>query len=518
MNQFLKTTLLIFLFHYSTTTFAQQPDWKNQISCIVYSHCTSCHNPNGLAPFSLTTYQQAYDNRNSILASVEEKHMPPYLPNTEYSHFGDEKVLKSKEIELIRKWVNAGAPEGINSQPLPEPEYTSGEIITQPDQRLSIPQFTIPNTGNDLYQAFVISNPTTLVRYIDSLEVVPGNRNIVHHVLVFQDTSYQVVNNDSSFAGPGYTSFGGVGSNTAKLIATWVPGSAINTYPSGMGVRIEPGARIVVQIHYPMNAEGQSDNTHLNISFSNTALRNVNIAPILNSRNLTNGPLVIPADSTRIFHAQYTVPVNLTAVSVGPHAHLICRSFECYGITPIGDTIKLIKIDNWDFHWQGSHPFRQPIKVLAGTILHSYAFYDNTENNPENPNSPPQIVTQGEGTTDEMMLIYFGFLTYQNGDEDLVIDTSSHSKHYLDCDAGLQIDNGDSSKQIIVYPNPAHNYIKINIPNNPVFSTDIYNSIGQLVSRTSNQDYINIATLNSGIYFVKIKYNNTVVTKKILKY
>jgi hypothetical protein len=98
------------------------------------------------------------------------------------------------------------------------------------------------------------------------------------------------------------------------------------------------------------------------------------------------------------------------------------------------------------------------------------------------------------------------------------VDSSVHLKHYLDCDPGVQIDNGEPLKEIIVYPNPAHNYIKINIPNNTIFSTYIYNSTGQLVSRTRNQDYINVAKLNSGIYFVKIKYDNTVVTKKIVKY
>jgi len=127
-------------------------------------------------------------------------------------------------------------------------------------------------------------------------------------------------------------------------------------------------------------------------------------------------------------------------------------------------------------------------------------------------------VNLGESTTDEMMLIYFGFLLYQNGDENIIVDTASHLKHYLDCDPGVQIDNSEPLKEIMVYPNPTHNYIKINIPNNTIFSTDIYNITGQLVSITSNQDYLNISKLNSGIYFVKIKYNNTVVTKKIVKY
>ena len=512
-----KINLLVFAFLLIASHSFSQTTWNKNISCIIYSHCTGCHNPNGLAPFSLTTYNDVYNYRNSLVSVIESRKMPPHLPDPNYSHFAGENVLKADEIQLIKDWVNNNSPEGTAS-PLPEPVYNQTEALTNPDSRLKIPTFQIPNTGEDLYQAFVISNPSPTVKYISKIEVVPGNRNIVHHVLVFQDTSYRVVANDSSYNGPGYLSFGGVGSNSAKLIGTWVPGSGITEFPSGMGIKLDAGSRIVVQIHYPNGSAGQTDSTKLNIQYNSSTLRNVNITPILNNNNLTNGPLDIPANTTKTFYAQYTVPVNVTVVSVGPHAHLLCKSFECYGIPPSGDTIKFIKIDDWDFHWQGGHNFQKPIKIPAGTVLYSKAFYDNTTNNPENPNNPPQRVTLGEATTDEMMLIYFGFLLYQNGDENIIVDSAVHLKHYLNCDPGVQIDNGEPLKEIIVYPNPAHNNIKINITNNTIFSTDIYNSTGQLVSRTSNQDYLNIAKLNSGIYFVKIKYNNTVATKKIIKY
>ena len=512
-----KINLLIFAFIFLASFSFAQTTWNKNISCIIYSHCTNCHNPNGLAPFSLTTYNDAFNNRNSLISVIESRKMPPHLPDPNYSHFAGENVLKENEIQLIKDWVNNGAPEGTETS-LPVPAYNQTEVIANPDVILKIPSFQIPNTGNDLYQAFVISNPTPVTKYISQIEVIPGNRNIVHHVLVFQDTSYSVVANDSSYNGPGYLSFGGIGSNSAKLIGTWVPGSGITEFPSGMGIKLDAGARIVIQIHYPNGSQGQTDSTKINVKYASGTLRNVNITPILNNNSLTNGPLFISANTTKTFYAQYRVPANVTVVSVGPHAHLLCKSFECYGIPPSGDTIKFIKIDDWDFHWQGGHNFQKPIKIPSGTILYSKAFYDNTSNNSNNPNNPPQNVSLGESTTDEMMLIYFGFLLYQNGDENIIVDTASHLKHYLDCEPGVQIDNSEPLKEIMVYPNPTHNYIKINIPNNTIFSTDIYNSTGQLVSITSNQDYLNISKLNSGIYFVKIKYNNTVVTKKIVKY
>jgi hypothetical protein len=509
-----------FFFHlliciFVTNAYAQT-SWNKGISCIIYSHCTNCHNSNGLAPFALTSYNEVYNYRNSIVSVIQDRKMPPHLPDPNYSHFAGENVLKSTEIQLIKDWVNSGAPEG-NETPLTVPVYTQSEVISNPDAILRIPEFQIPNISNDLYQAFVISNPSTATKYITQIEVVPGNRNIVHHVLVFQDTSYAVVANDSSYGGPGYVSFGGVGSNSASLIGTWVPGTGITEFPSGMGIKLEAGARIIVQIHYPAGTSGQIDSTKLNIKYSNNILRNVYITPILNHSNLTNGPLNIPANATKTFYAQYTVPINATIVSVGPHAHLLCKSFECYGIPPSGDTIKFIKIDDWDFHWQGVHNFQKPIKIPAGTVLHSKAYYDNTSNNPNNPNNPPQRVTLGEATTDEMMLIYFGFLWYQNGDEDIIVDTASHLKHYLDCIES----NNDSIPTIVtnefkIYPNPANQFLNIQLPANEIFSASIYNSIGQLVSVSQNQKKINISNLSEGIYFVGIVSGKKHYIKKIL--
>jgi hypothetical protein len=365
---------------------------------------------------------------------VVTNQMPPYLPDVAYNHLAGERVLTAAEKSLIIDWVNAGAPAGDTSNVLPPPVYTNTQVITSPDLSARIPDFTIPNTGTDLYQAFVITNPNPLSKYITQIEVIPGNRNVVHHVLVYQDTSYAPVANDSAASGPGYVSFGGIGSPTAKLIATWVPGSSVYTLPAGMGIKLSAGSRIIVQIHYPDGSAGQMDSTRINVKLdAGTTLRNVTIAPVLNQLNMTNGPLFIPADSVRVFYAQYTVPVNVTAISVGPHAHLLCKKFEVYGVTPVGDTIKMIKINDWDFHWQGSHSFQKPIKLPAGTVLHSMAYYDNTVNNPDNPNSPPQDVSRGESTTDEMMLVYFAYLPYQTGDENIVIDTAPHMPHYMNC-------------------------------------------------------------------------------------
>ena len=496
---------------------AQTPSWNTDVSCIVYSHCSNCHNPNGLAPFSLMNYAEVYARRNSILQAVQQKRMPPYLPNTDYSHFAREKKLTPNEIEKLTIWINAGAPEG-NATPLQPPSYDSHqEAITAPDISAQIPTFTVPATGNDLYQAFVITGVNATAKYLKEIEIVPGNRNIVHHVLVFQDTSSTPVIKDSAYAGPGYVSFGGIGSNTAKLIATWVPGSDLYRLPPGMGIKLDASSRIILQIHYPADAAGQTDSTKINLKYDLNPLRNVNISSVLNSNNLVNGPLFIPANTTKTFHAIYTVNTNVSAILVGPHAHLLCKRFECYGLTPQNDTIKLIKIDDWDFHWQGMHPFQKPIKIPAGTVLHGFAYYDNTTANPENPNSPPQDVRLGEATTDEMMLIYFGYLLYQAGDENIIIDTASHGKHYLDCKVN-ENNTIVNNSLFAINPNPVSGVLHIypNVDYGP-YSVAIFNATGQLVFTATNEQNISVSHLPRGVYFACIVWDGRRYLRKFLK-
>lgn len=519
----IRSVSVVALLLWVSISYSQTPTWQNQIACIVYSHCTECHNPNGLAPFSLTSYSDVYDNRFSISNAVSAKTMPPYLPDKSYSRFAHEKGLSQDEITLINAWVSGGAPSGDTTQAPPKPTYTSSEVITNPDLVGRIPTFTVPSIASDLYQAFIITNPSPTTQYIEKMEVVPGNRNIVHHVLVFQDTTNAPVANDSAYAGPGYVSFGGIGSNKAQLISAWVPGSDVYTLPAGMGIRLPAGARVIVQIHYPLGSSGQVDSTKINFKFSPSPLRNVSISPVLNTGNMTNGPFVIPANSVKTFHSQYTVPANVTVVSVAPHAHLICTKFEAFGVTPANDTIRFIRINDWDFHWQGAHNFQKPIKVPTGTVLHGIAVYDNTPNNPHHPNpSNPQLVTQGEATNDEMMLIYFGYLLYQNGDENIIVDTASHPAHYLGCMVEEVVseleDISENSSSFTVYPNPTASSTYVRINYSAIGETlSVMNISGQVVWQTdivASVMEIPDAVLSNGIYLVKVGDN----VKKLVRH
>ncbi|GAB4133511.1 MAG: hypothetical protein Fur0041_05770 [Bacteroidia bacterium] len=402
------------------------PYWATDVAPILYANCTGCHNPNGIAPFSLMTYNDAANHAAYIQAAVTGRTMPPWPPDTSYTRFSHERVLTQQEIQTIDDWVNNGFPSGNLSQAPTPPTYNGGPAITNPDLVVQMQTYTV-NTGADLYRCFVVPSGITQDEFITKVEIVPGNRPVVHHVLVYQDVQNTCVTLDNNDPGPGYTSFGGVGSNTASLIAGWVPGQGVYELPANMGIKLFANSYIIMQIHYPGGTFNQTDSTQVRFTFSSGVVRNVSLSPVINhALSLTNGPLYIPADSVKTFYAQENVQFNSTLISIAPHMHLLGQTITSYAVGPAPnyDTIPLIHIPQWDFHWQGFYTYRQCIHIPSGSVLYAHATYDNTINNPDNPNFPPQDVWQGESTTEEMMVIYYAYLPYQPGDENIIIDST----------------------------------------------------------------------------------------------
>ncbi len=440
--------------------------WSDDVACIVYTHCSGCHSPGNIAPFPIMNYQEAFDKRFAIRGVVIDREMPPWKADPAFVQHAGSRQLTDDEIALIDAWVNADAPEG-DPATAPDPPVFSGiEEIESPDLTVTIPPFTIPDPlTTDLYRVFAIPVSLAGNRYITGIEIIPGNRSVVHHVLAYQDTTGQALANDANDPGPGYTAFGGIGVFGAKLLGGWVPGSRPQFYPEGMGVWLPQNTAIVLQIHYPAGSGGQVDSTKINLRLAEGPMRQVYNSPILNHvTSLTDGPLVIPANQMKTFHAKYTSLQPASLLGISPHAHLICSSMKAFAVTVQGDTIPLVDIPEWDFHWQGQYVFQKLIKMPALTTVHGIATYDNTENNEDNPSSPPQTVSVGEATTDEMMIFYFTFLGYQPGDEDFVIDTSSHRPHYLDCETNTVLPAREADGQVLdfqLFPNPAGDYFTI---------------------------------------------------------
>lgn len=495
---------------------AHNPTWTDGIACIIYSHCTNCHNQNGIAPFSLNTYNDVFQNRFSIAASIQSKSMPPFPADQNKMKYAHANTLSDHEIDEIVDWVNNFAPLGdANNIPTP-PTYSSSYQITNPDFVAQIPTYTVAS-NNDVYRMFVIPVNNANQQTIQSVEVVPGNREIVHHALVYQDTSTIPFNLDKNDPMPGYNAFGGTGSLTSRLLSVYTPGQGAFNFAPGFGAIMLPNSYIVIQMHYPGGVIGEIDSTQIRLKYGQSSLRNVTtIAALNHTTTLTNGPLFIPKNTIKTFTNQVNSSINRTLTGIMPHMHLIGKSVKAFCVTPNKDTIHLIDIPEWDFHWQYFYQFQKPILIPAGSVLYGEAVYDNTTNNLNNPNNPPKDVSLGEGTEDEMFLIYMNLSSFVPNDTNIVIDTLSHYPHDKSC---FQTTGVNNKKQlnVNVYPNPSTGMILIEGIQTSYQAT-IYNGEGKEVFSKNNEpnNPLNIQQLVNGIYYLQVKTsNNEVIYKKI---
>jgi len=516
----LRFTSLIFLsLFFLSNSNAQTATWNDNVACILYTRCTSCHHEGGIGPFSLMTYQDASSAAFGMQYAVNTGTMPPWPPDETYRSLAHERVLTPEEIAVINEWVNSGMPEGNGTAPM-APVYTSSEVITDPDIVLTMPSYTVATVGNDVYRCFVIPTGLSEDVFIKELEVVPGNREAVHHVLLYADASNTPVQLDANDPLPGYVSFGGTGSNASTLVGGWVPGQGVKVYPGIMGVKIPAGANIIMQVHYPATANGQTDQTKVNIKYTTGSVREVSIGAALNHGDLNEGALIVPANQTRTFTATYQVPANanVTVLDVAPHMHLIGRSVKAWAVTPTNVTIPLIDIPSWNFHWQGFYDFRQPLKIPAGSVLYSEAMYDNTSANPWNPSNPPQLVTVGEATTDEMMLIYFSYTLYSPGDENIVVDTATVVTTYNNCNYQLVgIGEEMATPQFRPYPNPTSGQLHVNLPLGEKATIRLIDALGRVVMQQqfANQA-IDVLGFANGLYQLQVELNGAISSRKVL--
>jgi hypothetical protein len=435
---------------------AEAQTWNQDISYIVYDHCGKCHHDGGIAPQSFMTYTQASGLAADMLQQVVEGNMPPWPADNHYITLVDENVLTDDEINAISNWVSNGAPEGTGTAPI-APTYNDGFAITNPDMVISIPDYEVP-LDVDQYRSFVMTTGTTEVKNIGSIEFEPGNTDIVHHVLAWYDPSNLPAQYDAADPGPGWTSSGGsFPSDNAVLIGVWVPGMGFTEFPTNMAIPMPAGSNIVMEVHYAPGSIGQTAPVKLRLKFKTDAtIREVYHDPLLVHfpPSLQEPALAIPPNAITTFHEQsiQTAPVALSFLSVFPHMHLLGKQFKVYGLTPQQDTVRFVNVDQYDFHWQFSYKFPSLLKLPAGSRLHGEATYDNTDSNEDNPNSPPQWVYLGEGTTDEMMICFFMYTAYFPGDENI-----SQTAVY-------EVTN-DVQTRLWVYPNPTSEKLFVDYPN-----------------------------------------------------
>jgi mono/diheme cytochrome c family protein len=507
-------------------TNAQSMNWATDIAPILYEHCVGCHRDGGIGHFSLLGYDNAITRRDEIAAATIARKMPPWKADPNYRQFAHENRLTDTEIQKIQAWVNANAPAGdLNLAPA-EPVFTEESSIGTPDNVLETPLYTM-TAAQDEYRCFVIPSNVSAVEYLRGIEIIPSNHEAIHHVLIYEDTTGQAQALDAQTPEIGYVSFGSSGVQGARLLGGWAPGARIKLSPPNMGFKLNPNADLVVQIHYPAGTAGIMSSAKLNLFYTptNVGIRSLYSAPILNHSpfSLENFPLQIPANTVKTYHAKYTTMQKGSFLTVAPHMHLIGQSMTVFATLPNGDTLKLIRINDWDFHWQGSYTFQKVQVLPAGTTLHAFAQYDNTSNNEQNPSNPPQNVTYGEATTDEMLVVYFTFMGFQTGDENLVLDSTLLSSNLP------FIPENEAFSQLKINPNPAHKQIEIsykvlNKTDLEINLTDINGRVFRFLGLKKDinpgiyREILSIGDLPDGLYFLQIKGKNGIISQKFVKY
>lgn len=511
--------LLTFSFIITNIYSQETPDWNRDVSCIIHSHCSSCHNDNGVAPFSLTDYDDVFNRRFLVMDNILSGEMPPWPAKFPEQAFVGDHSLSDDEIKILEDWIMAGAPESLHGFDSPEePEFDSPEQYPDADLVLELPEYKVPPlSDNDLYKCFVFPVDMPEDVFVKAIEVIPGNPRAVHHVLLYHDTSNIPNQLDAADPEIGYTCFGGIGSNNAQLIGGWAPGGDPQVFPDNMGIRIPAKTNLVVQVHYPEYAVGEVDQTHINLELTTEEQREIFVVPVLNHfTTMINGPLVIPANEVKEFFQLWTVPfAKLTLIGIAPHAHLICTEMEAWAEKSNGERIELVHTPKWDFDWQKFYAYKRPIILEGGMQIYGRAVYDNTVNNHHNPNNPPSLITLGEDTDEEMMIFFLTMTAYQAGDENLVFDNRSHFDHYDDC--GNLLSNTaelEKNNYITLYPNPADDLIIINSTER-IDRVIVYDASGRKLNDERGEALrsLDVSGLEAGVYAIQLFYGGKTTIK-----
>ncbi len=395
------------------------PTYYENIKPIIDDNCVVCHRQGEAVPFTLETYTDVSRRATFIKQVTQSGYMPPWFADTEVQHYRNERGLSEEEIATIAAWVDAGKPEG--KRPKAKKVANTGPDYPEPDLELPmVKPFDIPGDNTEQFRIFVIPTGVEEERYVRGIDFRPGNLTLAHHSRLMIDTTNLLRPDDGKAAGDPDTEFTRRNVQLADYFwHGWVPGNYPVFYPEGVGKRLPKNADIVVNMHYSPSPRPDSDRSTVRVYFCEEKPRRLVETFILDEDDIVNQPFVIPANTVQKFTMRSPIiPYDITLLSVLPHMHLLGRNFKAYAVTPKGEVIFLIKIDDWNFNWQMTYQFERPIKLPKGSIIFAEAVYDNTQDNLRNPFDPARDATYGWGTYNEMMNLIFEYLKYEEGDEE----------------------------------------------------------------------------------------------------
>lgn len=430
-------TLLASLLMFITVNYAQEVTFIKDIAPIIQTRCTPCHKPGETAPFSLITYEDVVKRASFIKEVVQNKYMPPWKADNHYVAYANDRSLSNSEIAKIVKWVNNKAPKGSiknKEQDAVIPLIEGTTYKRKPDFVLKASTaYKLP--GDNLERFIVYKIPFELPDSadIEAIEFFGDNKKIIHHV---NYAVHEVPAEIDIHGGPDFVNL--TEDDRSKYAAYipfkksityyggWIPGSSYEAYPKGIGWVMPKRGVVLLTVHYAPSAKEETSLSGVNFFFSKTPVqRKVKVISFGSGgigEEQIRPPLLIPPNIVRTYTLNIKNPgEDFSAMYVWPHMHYLGKSFVAYGLTPLGDTIRLTSVPQWDFRWQEIYKFKKFIRIPRGTVVHIEGTFDNTSSNPFNPNSPPQYVfSSGDmRSKDEMLTLLLIFLPYKEGDENI---------------------------------------------------------------------------------------------------
>lgn len=385
------------------------PAFYRDVLPILQDHCQQCHRPQGIAPVSFVTYQQTRREATKIADRVSAHTMPPWFADPRYGRFANDPSLTKQQIETLVAWAKNNAPAG-NSADAPPPRKWAGEWnIPKPDLVIAMPApVKLPAHGQVSYTYEIVPTHFTKDTWVQMVQALPSAPQHVHHAVVYiRPPGSKWLRNapvGRPFSAEDLTDAEGRREThwtDSDMLLVYAPGSAPDQFPDGMAKFVPAGSDLVFQIHYTTNGTAGTDRTSVGIVFAKRPPTQRVI-----TLQLTNSSFLIPpgADNFEV-EVHGTLPNDATLLSFFPHMHLRGKAFE-YNIVHHDGTIETLLRVNYHFHWQLSYKLTEPRFLKAGTELQAIAWFDNSANNPHNPD-PTKTVQWGDQTTDEMMVGFF---------------------------------------------------------------------------------------------------------------
>jgi peroxiredoxin len=362
---------------------AKEVTYARHVARILQQHCQECHRPEEIGPMSLLTADDAKAWAQTIREVVVEERMPPWYAHTEPGRFSNERGLSSAEKETLLSWIDQGCPEG-DPQDLPPPRsFPAGWKIGQPDAVYEMPEeYAVPAKGVLPYLKFTVDPGFSEDVWVQAAECRPGNRAVVHHILVYIQAAGR----------PIYAEDG-----TAAMLAGWAPGDMPAIYEEGTAKRIPKGAKLVFEVHYTPNGLAQNDRSRVGVIFAKARPKHE-----VQCNIMANMGLKVPARAARHeARFNFTFRADARILSFMPHMHLRGTSAKYVATFPDGRQETLLAVPDYNFNWQSVYRFKEPLLAPKGTRIAWIGTWDNSADNPRNPDAE-RDVRWGLQTWDEM--------------------------------------------------------------------------------------------------------------------